>query len=406
MHYATRIAESILPVYVLDSRLINGKMSGGILRMKKTRLLFLLESIRDLRQNLRDRGSDLVVRVGEPEQIIFELAGHYCTDGVFCNRERMPHDVSVQDTLEERLWSLGQEMHYYRGKMLFHTGDLPFPVARTPDKFNSFLKETEHFISVRRPITSQDNLYSFPEKDLDRGSIPELSDFGYSDAFSNPDFIGGETTGDSKLSKSIDMISQDQGEHLQISPWLSIGNLSPKYIYHKVNEAKQFDESVRRSIKRNLILRDYYRLIGKKEPGTLFSEGGFRNRSDHTGQWNQDLLQVWISGNTGHDYVDACMKCLSATGYLNHQQRKAVAHFLIDEMKVHWLLGAGYFESVLLDYDPCSNYGNWQRVAGLSLDLKGMNHLNFDLMGEQMDPDQFFRHKWEDYVVAEETLRC
>ena len=108
--------------------------------------------------------------------------------------------------------------------------------------------------------------------------------------------------------------------------------------------------------------------------------GGFRNAPGHNGQWDWTALQQWITGNTGHEYVDACMKCLSSTGYLTHRQRKAVAYYLLDQLGVHWLMGAGYFERVLLDYDPCSNYVNWQRVAGLSPDLKGRQSLNFDLL--------------------------
>src|SRR5690606_18164738 len=131
-----------------------------------------------LRRNLRERGSDLILRMGKPEDVLYEMADKFHADGIYCNRERMPFEVFVQDTLEERLWTLGKEMNYFRGKMLIHTSDLPFPVVRTPDQYSSFLKETEHFISVRRPISSGQDSFQFPDLDIDPGPIPELSDFG------------------------------------------------------------------------------------------------------------------------------------------------------------------------------------------------------------------------------------
>lgn len=395
--------ESFLPVYVFDPRLINGDEENGLPGMFETRIQFLLESVHDLRNQLRALGSDLIVRTGEPESVLYYLAREYQVGGVFCNRERMPHENAVQERLEQRLWTLGLEMHFFRGKMLYYTSDLPFPVPRTPENFASFLKETEHFIPVREPIPGVYASLPFPDIQIDPGEIPTLSDFGYPDTYSNPVFKGGETVGKQALIDNVVRVSETGDSHLGISPWVSMGNLSPKDVYHTITEADGIDPTIRRSITRNLILRDFYRLTGKKEPYSLFAMGGFRNQPEHSGQWDWSALQQWITGHTGHEYVDACMKCLATTGYLTHKQRKAVAYYLLDKMQVHWLMGAGYFERVLLDYDPCSNYVNWQRVAGLSPDLKGRQGLNFDLLADQEDPTGTFRQKWSGVIVPKDA---
>ncbi len=385
---------SFLPVFVLDPRLIQGEKHRGLPGMYQTRILFLLESLKDLRENLRKRGSDLIIRSGKPEDILYQLAKKYQTNGVYCNRERMPHERAVQNALEKRLWKLGLELHYYRGKMLYYTSDLPFPVPRTPDSFTSFLKEVENQIEVRHPIYSQNKSFPFPDIDIDPGELPELSDLGYDEPFTNPEYTGGQTYGESELARRLELLASGRTENLRISPWMALGNLSPKDIYHRLEDFQQLEATLRRSLKRNLILRDFYRLTGKKEPDALFAEGGLRHHTNRIWTWDRSILQDWITGQTGHDYVDACMKCLAFTGYLTHKQRKAVAYFLTDKMEVHWLLGAAYFERVLLDYDPCSNYVNWQRIAGLSLDLKGRHQMNFDLVGDQEDPEGSFRRKW------------
>lgn len=401
---ALAATETILPVYVFDPRLIYGNEDMGLPGMFQTRIGFLLESLRDLRNNLQELGSDLIVRMGEPEKVLYDLAKEYNISGVYCNRERMPHEISVQDKLEQRLWTLGLEMHFFRGKMLYYTSDLPFPVPRTPDNFASFLKETEHFIDIREPLPLDYDNLPFPHIDIDPGEIPALSEFGFSDSYVNPEFTGGETTGKKALAASVKQVAKNKKSQLGLSPWLSIGSLSPKEVYHAIEASDDIHANTKRTLTRNLILRDFYRLTGKKEPYSLFAEGGFRNEPMESAHWDWMALKEWITGETGHDYVDACMKCLSVTGYLTHKQRKAVSYFLLDKMEVHWLMGAGYFERVLLDYDPCSNYVNWQRVAGLSPDLKGRHRMNFELISDQEDPDGKFREKWADVVIPQSAF--
>lgn len=394
-------SETILPVYIFDPRLIEGHEDKGLPGMFQTRIQFLLDSIHELRSQMQSRGAELIIRIGEPETELYHLAKAYEVSGVYCNRERMPHEISVQDKLEQRLWTLGLELHFYRGKMLYYTSDLPFPVPRTPDNFASFLKETEHFIHVRQPIPASKAPLPFPDIDIDPGEIPTLADFGFSNSYTNPEFKGGESVGRQMLEASIDRIVQTGTPTMGISPWISLGNLSPKEVFHSIDGNKYIASRTRQIITRNLILRDFYRLTGKKEPYSLFAVGGFRNEHSHRGHWDWTALKQWILGRTGHDYIDACMKYLAVTGYLTHRQRKAVSYYLLDEMDVHWLMGAGYFERVLLDYDPCSNYVNWQRVAGLSPDLKGRNRLNLELIGDQEDPSGEFRNKWQDVTIPE-----
>jgi deoxyribodipyrimidine photo-lyase len=83
----------------------------------------------------------LVVRIGKPEVVVFELAKSLKTQWVYCNRERTYEEVLVQDALEHQLWTIGQEIRYTRGKMLYYTSDLPFPITHTPENFTAFRKE-------------------------------------------------------------------------------------------------------------------------------------------------------------------------------------------------------------------------------------------------------------------------
>jgi deoxyribodipyrimidine photo-lyase len=151
---ASLAVEEIVPICVFDERLYNTTTKYGFKKTDVFRASFILEAVHDLRTNLRSRGSDLIVRFGKPEEILLELAGQLKSSYVFCNRERTQEELDVQDDLENNLWTIGQEVRYSRGKMLYYTADLPFPVTHTPDKFSAFRKEVEKIVSVRQPLES------------------------------------------------------------------------------------------------------------------------------------------------------------------------------------------------------------------------------------------------------------
>src|SRR5690606_27252840 len=123
---------------------------------------FMREAVLDLRQRLRALGSELLIREGNAAEQLYRLALETKSNWVFCNRERTRDEVMQQDQLESRLWTIGRELRYSRGKMLFHTADLPFPVTHCPDHFASFRKEVEALIPVRAPLPAPAQLPPVP----------------------------------------------------------------------------------------------------------------------------------------------------------------------------------------------------------------------------------------------------
>ena len=193
----------VIPVYVFDPRVVSGKTRWFDLpKTGPFRMRFILESLKDLRSSLRSLGSDLVIRIGYPEEELFQLAHTYKTSWIFCNRERTQEELEVQDALEKELWSIGQEIRYSRGKMLYYTADLPFPVTQTPDVFAHFKKEVERYIEIREPLPVPDKLPMLPEG-LDPGKIPSLNDLGFEEldqlGEGQMEFRGGEKAGLQRL---------------------------------------------------------------------------------------------------------------------------------------------------------------------------------------------------------------
>lgn len=251
---ALRHTSEIYPVYVFDERTFKGQTRFGFPKTGAFRARFIIESVHDLRNSLRGLKGELYVRVGKPEEVIAEMMRETGSNWVFCNRERTREEVEVQDALERNVWAQGQEICFSRGKMLYHTADLPFPVPHTPDVFTQFRKELEKFVRVREPLPAPQNPFSPPGCALVAGEIPTLQDFGHDDiedeARAGMRFIGGETEGLKRLqyylweSNLIKNYKETRNGLLggdyssKFSPWLANGCLSPKRIYQEIKGLK------------------------------------------------------------------------------------------------------------------------------------------------------------------------
>ncbi len=405
-------AYEVIPVYVFDERFMLGETAFGFRKTNKYRAQFLIESVADLRKNLRKLNSELIIRIGKPEEVIFELAKEVKTSWVFCNRERTDEEAQVQDALENNLWSIGQEIRYSRGKMLYYTADLPFPIQHTPDVFTQFRKEVEKIVPVREPLPRPAKSFNPLLVDVPAGEMPTLEDFQLEpfevDSRAALVFKGGETEGLKRLhyyfweSSKVKTYKETRNELIgadyssKFSPWLANGCLSPKQIYHELKKyeaAKRGNESTY-WLFFELLWRDFFRFMGKKYGNKIFQKGGPRNNIQP--RWRDDfrLLQKWIDGQTGVPFIDANMLELKYTGFMSNRGRQNVASFLVKDLQVNWQMGAEYFESMLIDYDPCSNWGNWNYVAGVGSDPREDRYFNILTQARRYDPNGDYVKLW------------
>ena len=409
---ALKNADEILPVYVFDERVFKGQTCW--FNFPKTgayRAKFIIESVENLRENLRKLGNDLVVRVGQPEEIIFELARETGASWVFCNRERTTEEVEVQDNLERKLWTIGREMRYSRGKLLYYTADLPFPITHTPDAFALFRKEVERYVPIRMPLATPE-LIPPVKKDIVIGLIPSVTDFGHDKI--TPDlravlpFKGGENAALERLHYFLwetDLVKnykQSRNELIggdystKFSPYLAQGCLSPKLIYAELKryeQAKGADKNTY-TLFLDLLWRDFFRLMAKKHEEKIFLRSGTADHKNRIDPSDWQLLSPWLEGKTGQPFIDANMRELKLTGYLSSKGRQNVASYLVNDLQVNWQMGAEYFESMLIDYDVSSNWGNWNHIAGVGSDTREMAEVNILHQAKRFDPQGDYVRQW------------
>ncbi len=412
LHEAAKRGAEVVPVFVFDERLFAGKTAHyGFPRIGRFRARFLLDCVADLRDSFRRIGIDLVVRVGRPEKEVFEIAREVKSNWVFCNMERMDEDVRIQDELEQNLWSVGQELQFFRGKMLYYTQDLPFPVTHAPDVFTAFRKEVERSVPIRKPLPVPESFPAWTAA-VDPGPMPSLQDLGH-EPFDDDEraalaFRGGETAGldrlrhylwDTNLAKTYKetrngLLGADYSS--KFSPYLALGCLSPKTVFHELRRF-EYERGGNEStywLFFELLWRDFFRLMGKKYGPKLFRKEGILGKPLKNQHDNFEAFQAWAEGRTGVPFVDANMRELNATGFMSNRGRQNVASFLVKDLKVNWLMGAEYFESLLVDYDVCSNYGNWNYVAGVGNDPRENRYFNILTQAQRYDEEGRFVKHW------------
>ncbi len=427
---ALRSGEEVIPVFVFDERTYKGKTKFGFPKTDRHRAKFLIESVEDLRNSLRKLGSELIIRVGKPEEELYNLALEVKTSWIFCNRERTQEEVAVQDALEKKLWSIGQEIIFSRGKMLYYTQDLPFPVTHCPDVFTHFRKEVERFVPIREALPTVEETFKPLSVKIEAGELPSMADFDHADdgvdARSALVFKGGETAALERLNYYLwesNLISQYKetrngligGDYSsKFSPWLAAGCLSPKKIYSEVKrfETERGENKSTYWLFFELLWRDFFRLMGKKHGNKIFQKGGTKGEPDAQLKDDRHLLDLWIEGRTGVPFIDANMRELAATGFMSNRGRQNVASFLVKDLHVNWQMGAEYFESQLLDYDPCSNWGNWNYIAGVGSDPREDRYFNILTQAKRYDPHGEYVKTWlpelkevpEDKIHRPDTL--
>lgn len=389
-------SDEILPVYFFDPRYFE-RTKYQTVKTGATRTQFLIDSVSALRQSLQALGGNLMVLNGKPEDLLPILVSTYDITEVYHHREVASEETAVSTQVEDLLWKQKVNLKHFIGHTLYNKEDLPFPIKDIPDVFAQFKKKTERDAMVK-PCFLTPTQINFVNV-ADWGKLPLLNALFVNEELPNDVpklfFKGGEQQAlqflDQFLQLSENVLASNNKKNdvvSKLSPWLSLGCLSPREVYWKMKtaEAKYGPISLCKQVLQGLLWRDYYRFMFKKHGNTFFKASGFDEQKETPVLIDKELLQNWKNGNTGQPLVDMLMHELNETGYINHNSRQLLATYYVYELKLNWIYGAAYFEEKLVDYAPASNWGNWANVAGVGNDERLTNNYSFDKQLKIFDP--------------------
>lgn len=398
----------VVPVYCFDERMF-GSMELGLPKTGAFRARFLLEAVSNLRKRLRSKGADLIILKGRPEEAVTDFAQEIKAEAIYFSEEVTDEEKKTEQALEKNAWKKGIKTEPYWQSTLFHMQDLPFPINQVPEVFTQFRKDCEKFAKIRKSL-AEPNKINFPSLNKIIGELPTLKDLRVEEVEVSKkgvlEFKGGEEEGMRRLHTYFwendclkeyketrnGLLGADYSS--KFSPWLALGCLSPRYIYEQV---LKYERERRKNqstywLVFELIWRDYFRFISKKHGNKIFQLEGIRP-NNYRWNRNENLFWKWAKGETGIPFVDANMRELNATGFMSNRGRQNVASFLVNDLGIDWRWGAYYFESLLVDYDVCSNWGNWMYVGGVGNDPRENRYFNILKQGNNYDKKgEYIRH--------------
>lgn len=399
---------------------------------------FLVETLTDLNNVLGHRGTNLTVRFGHPETIVPDLCRSFVDEyevEVVWQKEQTTEELRVERALKKNLAAMGGRVRYTESDgatTLVHPDDLPFSVADCPQGYTEFRKVVEGLNDrmVRDELPTPDKLPP-PPKGLEkfmswqantgerlRSLSPSLpgSPKDVESRTSIP-FTGGETHALARLKQYLTRTGVERYKQTRngltgadystkFSIWLANGSLSARRIVHEIRCYEREHMTNGQGTKDTywvtfeLLWRDFWKFWVRATGSRVFRLHGGADTYAHGRpkdgyRWKQDLesFKRWRDGTTGIPFVDANMREIAATGYMSNRGRQNVASFLTKDLNIDWRLGAEYFESVLVDHDVCSNYGNWQYAAGVGVDPRDRK-FNVVKQAKDYDPNGDFVRKW------------
>jgi deoxyribodipyrimidine photo-lyase len=398
----------LLPVFCFDEKwFVKHKL--GFPKTGSIRAKFLIESVNNLKNNLRQIGSDLLITSGKTEENLYEIANKFNANEIYAEKEDTSEEIFVEDELKKRL---NIPVYLHESKTLLRTDQLPFSISNLPDIFTNFRKKVEPLLYMVESFNAPEKLPPFPDgfRNIQTFSLKDFSlDEPITDQRAAINFVGGETEGLKRLNKFIwkdksilhykETRNQLIGENYssKFSPWLANGSLSARKIF---TEIKKFELEVEANestywLVFELLWRDYFRFVARKYGNKIFMLGGMQNKSiEYTN--DSELFEKWRTGETGNDFVDANMIELLKTGFMSNRGRQNTASYLCKDLMIDWRWGASWFESQLIDYDVASNWCNWMYIAGVGNDPRENRYFNVKKQAEIYDKDKSYRKLWLD----------
>lgn len=370
-----------LPIFIFDEDIIKN------LKEDDKRVLFIYNSLSEIREKLNSKGSELVVYKGKTEKVFKDLISTYNIDSVYSNEDYEPYSIKRDQKISKLLKKNNIDFFQYKDHCIFSKAEVlkndgtPYtmftPYKRkwlqqlTPNDMASYrtISLVKNFATHRKTkwpslkslgLSSDNQTFSFPSKNIKKSILEKYKEHRDYPAMHSTTHIGLHLRfGTVSIRKAVQLA------HESCETWLS-----------------------------ELVWREFFMQILYNFPHVSKKE--FKQKYEGI-QWRnkKNEFKKWCNGETGYPLVDAGMRELNSTGYMHNRVRMVVASFLVKDLLIDWRWGEKYFAEKLLDYEMASNNGNWQWVAGTGCDSAPYFRIfNPQTQQKNFDPKNEYIKKW------------
>lgn len=356
------------------------------------RLRFLRQGLEGLDAALRERGVRLVVRNGDPTQVVPDVAREAGADLVHVTDDVTPYSRRRDAQVRAALERVGVDMRAVGGPWRVEPDALAGSKGEGYLVFTPFFKAWDQ-VPVADRIAPPGALSGPALASHGLGALPE----------GEPPIPAGPDAARARLEEFIrsgavdryeearDVLADDGTSHLSAD--LRMGVLSPGQVGRAIGGSRGIAPS-RAAFWRQLAWRDFYAHHMARHPHVAAAalKPSFREIA-----WDDDpaLLAAWREGRTGFPLCDAGMRQMRATGWMHNRARMVAASVLVKDLLVDWRRGEAEFMRGLVDGDPANNNGGWQWTAGTGTDAAPYFRVfNPILQAKRFDPTGAYVRRW------------
>jgi deoxyribodipyrimidine photo-lyase len=374
-------ATRVLPVFVLDPRLLD---------TDTPRSQRLLASLKALSKDTRDA---LVIRKGDPVDVIPRLAKQVGAHQVHVSRETTPYGRRRDEKVEKALADQGCE--------LVATGT---PYAVGPGRI---VNQSGSPYKVFTPFSRAWHQHGRPAPAARPKRIAWLRDDVRSDPLPKaPHMEAGEAAAlkrwqaflhDGLTAYDDERDRPDLDTTSRLSAPLKYGEIHPRTILADIAAHSAGRSKAATAYVTELIWREFYADVLWHNPRSAWHDlrPELAKLPYDTGAETDRLVDAWREGRTGYPVVDAGMRQLLEEGWMHNRVRMITASFLTKDLHVWWPVGAQHFLDHLIDGDIASNNHGWQWVAGTGTDASPYFRVfNPVTQGRKFDPDGEYVRRW------------
>jgi deoxyribodipyrimidine photo-lyase len=389
IHNALNTKEPVLLLYVFEELLKNDP------HYSERHWDFIKQSITDLNESLKPYNSKILAVNSNIIATINQLLNYYKINNVYSHQETGILVTYNRDLSFKR---------FCRNNLINWQENINNGVQRG-------LKDREEWMTLCNLYFDQEPLSFFPEENQ-LLSIKKIEVIEENFRVTNletdlnlPFQKGGRTTGLKYLNsffkeRYINYMFQISKPELartgcsRISPYLAWGNLSIREVYRSAYQLKKTLKN-KKSLEAFMSrLRWQSHFIQKFEMEHTMEEASI-NKGFHKlkKKISDDYQKAWKTGHTGFPLIDACMRCLNETGYLNFRMRALVVSFFTQNLWQPWQEASQHLSQMFLDFEPGIHFPQLQMQAGET----GINMLriyNPIKNSLEHDPEAIFIKKW------------
>lgn len=383
----------VVPVFVFDRALLHHPETGS------ARVAFLLAALHALDADLQALGGRLIVRSGDPVQVLPDFVKEVNADGIYAHTDVERIYGRVRDArLNQALAQRDMKIRWFE------------PAASAADLIPYPQYRELWYREMGQPLVPTPQQVPVPPE-IPSDPLPTLDALGHR-ADEKP--IPAASTAAARallqsfLTDKADryywQLSYPSAEATTgLSPHIKFGVISVRECVQTIRNAPDFGD--------NRLRRSHQQLISRLRWGNGFTQrfrylpqlelrSLYRTFDEDGWAFDPDLYQAWQTGHTGFPIVDAAARCLQATGgylALNFRTRAIYASFLSNLGGIDWRYGALHFMHHLIDGDCPIDHYQWAMQSGVThcIDKSWTRIYNPGQVAvDRCDPEGAFIKRW------------